>query len=164
MNSENARISNDLLQAHTDPFYNECRAYGRLEEANLNGKVAIRCHGYLMIPAEIEAQLRRDFKVEDWNRFSDEYGKPVALRRPIQAIVKDLILEDKPITAKMADKMLRDLKNMRSKGVFAMDLYQRNYRAGLLMDFSCARTLPHFLFDIRGPRQGQMMRNSDLYM
>ena len=115
LDSENDRISDDLLQAHKDPFYNECRAYGRLEEAQLNGKVAIRCHGYLMLPAEIETQLKRDFKVKYWNR--PDYRKPVALRRPYQAIVKDFVPEDKPMTAKIADKMLRHLKKMRSKGV-----------------------------------------------
>ena len=161
---ENDLIPDDLLQAHTDPLYNECRACGRLEETKLNGKVAVRCYGYLTFPAEIEDQLERDFQVDDWYRPSEEYRKPVTLRQPIRATVKEMIPEDKAITANVADKMLRDSKKMRSKGVYAGDLYERNYRAGLLMDFSCARTLPHFLFDLRGPKQGQRMRNSDLYM
>ena len=52
-------ISDELLQAQMDPFYNKCRAYGRLEEANLNGKVAVRCHGYMAFPAEDEEELVR---------------------------------------------------------------------------------------------------------
>ena len=52
-------ISDDLLQAHMDPFYIECQAYGRLEEANLDGKVAVRCHGYMTFPAEDEEELVR---------------------------------------------------------------------------------------------------------
>ena len=88
LNKENDSVSDDLLQAHSGPFYNECRAYGRLEEENLNGKVAILCHGYLTFPAEIEDQLRREFNVDDWNRPFEDYQKPVFLRRPIQAFVK----------------------------------------------------------------------------
>lgn len=155
LDSENDSISDDLLQAHTDPFYNECRAYGRLEEAKLNGKWAIRCHGYVMLLPEIEAQLKRYFKVEDWNRFLDEYRKPVALRRPIQAIVEDLVLEDKPIIAKIVDKLLKYLRKMRSKGVYAQDLHERNYRGGLLMDFSCARRRPHFYSISEGRTKGE---------
>ena len=59
MGKKEESISDDLLQAHMDPFYNECRAYGRLEEANLNGKVAVRCHGYMTFPAEDEEELVR---------------------------------------------------------------------------------------------------------
>ena len=59
MGKQEESISDDLLQAHMDPFYNECRAYGRLEEANLNGKVAVRCHGYMTFPAEDEEELVR---------------------------------------------------------------------------------------------------------
>ena len=59
MGEEEESISDDILQAHMDPFYSECRAYGRLEEANLNGKVAVRCQGYMTFPAEDEEELVR---------------------------------------------------------------------------------------------------------
>lgn len=80
LDRENDLIPDDLLQAHTDPFYNKCRAYGRLEETKLNGKVAVRGYGYLTFSAEIEDQLERDFQVDDWYRPSDDYWKPVSLR------------------------------------------------------------------------------------
>ena len=161
---ENDLVPDDLLQAHSDPFYNECRAYGRLEEHKLNGKVAVRCYGYLTFSAEIESQLEREFQIHSWNRPGKEYQKPITQRRPIRAIVKDLILKDDPLTGRVADKILRDLKRMRSKGIYAGDVRPRNYKAGLLVDMSIARTTPHFLFDIRGPKQVARMRNTDLYM
>ena len=164
MGKENDLVPDTLLQAHSDPFYNECRAYGRLEEEKLNGKVAVHCYGYLTFPAEIESQLDRDFQIQGWNRPGKEYEEPVSLRRPIQAIVKKLILEDEPLTDKAADKMLRDLKKMRSKGLYPGDIRLRNYKAGLLVDMSIARTTPHFMFDIRGPKQVARMKNTDLYM
>lgn len=33
-------------------FNNECRAYRKLIENNLNGEVAVRCHRYLMLLAK----------------------------------------------------------------------------------------------------------------
>lgn len=89
LDSENDLLPDDFLQAHSDPFYNECRAYGRLEEEGLNGKVAVRCHGYLTFPAEIEAQLERDYQIWDWgDRTQEEWNKPASLRQPLRAIVK----------------------------------------------------------------------------
>ena len=164
LDRENELISDNLLHAHSDPFYNECRAYGRLEEKKLNGKVAVRCHGYIPISADKEEQLKREFGVEDWDRPGDEYDKPVSQRQPFRAIVKDLVLKDIPLTAKVADKMLADLKRMRRSGIYPGDIVLRNYMAGLLVDFSTARTEPFFLFNLRPGRQTQIMKNADLYM
>ncbi len=161
---ENDLVSDDLLQAHSDPFYNECRAYGRLEEKKLNGKVAVHCYGYIAISADKEEQLERDFEVVDWDRPGDEYDEPVSQRQPFRAIVKDLVLEDIPLTAKMADKTLRDLKRIRRVGVYPGDIRSRNYKAGLLIDFSTAITEPYYLYNLRPGRHTQMSKNTDLYM
>lgn len=146
---EHDLISVDVLRGHMDPFYNECRAYGRLVDAGLNGKVAVRCHGYLTIPAEREEELRKNFNVEGWNRPGSEYLKPASRRQPFRAIVKDLISEDVPLTTKSVKKILRDLKRMRKLGVYPMDVRARNYKGGLLVDFSVAITEPHYLFVIK---------------
>ena len=53
---------------------------------------------------------------------------------------------------------------MRSNGIYLGDVRPRNYKAGLLVDMSIARTTPHFLFNIRGPKQVARMTNGDLYM
>ena len=164
LDRENDLVSDDLLHAHSDPFYNECRAYGRLEEKKLNGKVAVYCHGYIPISAEKEEQLEREFDVGDWGRPGDEYDKPVSKRQPFRAIVKDVVLKDVPLTAKIADKMLTDLKRMRRNGIYPGDIALRNYKAGLLVDFGTARTEPFYLFNLRPGRQTQIMKNTDLYM
>ena len=85
-------------------------------------------------------------------------------RQPLRAIVKDLVVKDVPLTGKVADKILRDLKAMRRKRIYPGDIRARNYKAGLLVDFSIAITEPYFLFDLRGPKQAEMMKNGDLYM
>lgn len=164
LDRENKLISDNHLHAHSDPFYNECRAYGRLEETKLNGKVAVCCHGYIPISADKEAQLEREFGVGDWNRPGDEYDKPASQRQPFRAIVKDLVLKDIPLTARVADKMLRDLKRIRRVGIYPGDIRTRNYKAGLLIDFSAARTEPFFLFILRPGLQTRIAKNTDLDM
>ena len=164
LDRENAQISDNLLHAHSDPFYNECRAYGRLEEKKLNGKVAVRCYGYIPISADKEEQWEREFGIVGWDRPGDEYDKPVSQRQPFRAVVKDLVLKDIPLTAKVADKMLADLKRMRRVGIYPGDIVLRNYKAGLLVDFSTARTEPFYLFDLRPGRQTHLIKITDLYM
>jgi hypothetical protein len=51
----------------------------RLEENNPNGTTAVRCYGYVTVPAEEEEQLQRKFQVWDWDRrnrlFSTAFSK-----------------------------------------------------------------------------------------
>ena len=155
-------FSPNLIHCHMDPFFNECRAYGKLIDKNLNGKVAVRCYGYLMIPANREDELRKRFGVAAWNRPQDEYSKPLSRRQPFRAIVKDLITEDVPLTAKTARKMLRDLRKIRSFKVYNMDIVARNYKGGLLVDFSVAITRPHYLFVIKPAWRRELYKYDDL--
>lgn len=145
-----------------DPFYNECRAFGRVMEANLNGKIAVHCYGYIIVPADKEEELERDFGVNDWNRPEVEYAKPSSQRQSFRAIVKELIHHDPPFTAKLLKKTLRDLKKIRRLGVYPMDVQARNYKDGLLLDMSVAMTKPHFLFDIKPEWQVSFFKRNDL--
>ena len=146
-----------------DPFFNECRSYGKLIEKKLNGKVAVYCHGYIALPAEREDELKRRFNVEEWDRPDDHYALPTNRRPPLRAIVKKLIRDDVPLSKKSAAKMLRDLKNMRRVGVYPMDVQERNYKGGLLVDMSIAMVKPHYLFDIRPSWQvTEMFQKEDL--
>ena len=154
------RVSLDLMHAHTDPFYNECRAYGRLEEKGLNGKVAVRCHGYTTLPPEKEEELAEKFGVYSWDR--PDYDKDLPKRLVFRALVKDLVREDVPLTHKVVVKMLRDLKTMREAEIYNMDIYARNYKGGLLVDFSIAMTAPHFFFDIRPEWWSRAQKKQDL--
>lgn len=132
-----------------DPFFNECRAYGKLIEKKFNGKVAVRCHGYLTLPAERESELTQRFSITAWNRPEDEYLKSPSKRQPLRAIVKDLVTKDVAFTKRTATKMLRDLIQIRKLGVYPLDIQARNYKGSLLVDFSVAMTEPHYLFVIK---------------
>ena len=157
------QFSIDDVRAHSDPFYRECRAYGKLIEANLNGKVAVRCHGFLSLPANVENELKEKFHVELWDRSEDDYDMPVSKRQPLRAIVKDLIFSESDFTEKDIHRMLKHLKQLRKLGVYPMDLASRNYRGGLLVDFSAAITEPHYLFATR-PRIAYKYKQEDLIL
>lgn len=148
-------FSIDTLRLQSDPFFNECRAYGRLIETGTNGKIAARCHGSLPVPADRETELYRRFDV-CWDRPQDQPS--------FRAIVKDLIQIDKRITERMLGKMRRDLLKMRKLGVFPQDIYLRNYGAGLLLDFSIAVTEPHWVFESRSSRYISCMKNGEMNM
>ncbi|KAL8925691.1 MAG: hypothetical protein Q9208_003374 [Pyrenodesmia sp. 3 TL-2023] len=155
----------DTLYAHSDPFYNECRAYGRLDESHLNGEVAVRAHGYTTIPATDVHQLGKDFQVDSWEEDAEEheYNELPFERHIFRAIVKDLIQDDVRWTHKIVKRMKRDLLRMREQGIYPMDLQSRNYKGGLLLDFSSAMTLPHYQLDKCPDRQYERVMEHDLY-
>ena len=97
-----------LLHAHMDLFYNKCCALGRISEANLNGHIAVRCHGYTTTSADVEEELEQKFGVTAWNRPEEEYAKPSNERQPFPTIVKDLICHNTPFTKKLPSKVLKD--------------------------------------------------------
>ena len=145
-----------------DPFNNECRAFGKIIESNLNGKIAVRCYGYLAVSAEREEELEENFKIKAWDRPNEERPKSASQRQPFRAIVKDLILENVSFTSKQVVKILRDLKKLRRLGVYPMDVQARNYVGGLLVDMSAAMTKPHYLFEIRPEWRVRKLKGADL--
>lgn len=128
-----------------DPFYAECRAYGAIINKTQNGKIATCCHGHLSLSATLEAEIAHQFNIDDWQRPEAEYNLPVAERKPFRAIVKELISDGVPFSAKMIPRMLMDLKDLRRIFVYVRDVRSDNYLGGKLVDFSCAWTAPHVL-------------------
>lgn len=144
------KVTLSTILEHSDPFYNECRAFGRFEQSNVNGKVAVHCYGHLSFSADHEKAIDKHFDTCGmWERYLAEERLPPSERRPLRAIVKDLVREEKPLTHMMVKKMLRDLKKIRKLGVYPMDIRAPNYKAGILLDLSTAYTEPHFIFELR---------------
>lgn len=158
------RVTTDLLHAHMDPFYNECRAYGRLIDAKLNGKLAVHCHGYMTLPAAMEDELQRRFMITTWDRPTDDQEKPVSKREPLRAIVKNLVRENAAFEKKDIKKMLVNLKRLLKLGIYPLDVNSRNYRGGILLDFSIAITEPHYLFETRPKWQVDRYKREDLLL
>ncbi len=152
------------IRLQTDPFYNECRAYGRLIECHVNGKVAVRCHGHMAIPAAREEELAQRFEVYAWDRPDDDLKLSVSKRQPFRAIVKDLIEDDRPLNEKKLVRMRKDLLMMHKLGVYPQDVQARNYGGGLLLDFSIAITKPHWVFETKRPWWISSMKKDDMNM
>ncbi|KAI1740341.1 kinetochore Sim4 complex subunit FTA2-domain-containing protein [Xylaria scruposa] len=65
----NEHLLEDVVVRHQlDPFFAECRAFGRLVEENKDDKLAVRCHGYIFLPRAVECQIEQQFGISDWNR------------------------------------------------------------------------------------------------
>lgn len=158
------KIPIETIRLQTDPFYNECRAYGRLIECDVNGKVAVRCHGHIAIPAAREEELDRRFEVYAWDRPEDDSELSVSKRQPFRAIVKDLIEDDRPLNEKNLIRMRKDLLKMHKFGVYPQDVQERNYGGGLLLDFSIAITKPHWVFETKRSWWIRIMINNDMNM
>ena len=158
------KIPIKTIRFHTDPFYNECRAYGRLIECDLNGEVAVRCYGHIAILATREEELARRFEVYAWDRPEDDSKLSVSRRQPFRAIVKDLIEDKCPLNEKRLIRMRKDLLKMHKLGVYPQDVRERNYGGGLLLDFSIAITKPHWVFETKRPWWLSIMKNDDMHM
>ncbi|KAL8963810.1 MAG: hypothetical protein Q9183_004937 [Haloplaca sp. 2 TL-2023] len=150
------------LDHYYAPFYNECRAFGKLIDADQNGKIAVHCHGYMSLPACWEGRLNKQFGKLDWDRLDEDSARPVSKRQDLMAIVKEMLHDNVPWTPKVARKCLKDLRRLRSLGVYPMDIKADNYVGGLLVDLSQAYTKPHLIFRIKPAHWLRMEQERDL--
>ena len=146
-----------------DPFYAECRAYGRIKSKSRKRDIAVPCHGYVPVPADEEPNLLRRFQVSEWDRPEDEYSLDIASRQPFRALVKDLVLEDPPLSAALLKDMREDIIALNKSGVYVMDVVERNYKGGLLVDFGAAWTTPHCMMKIHSARVLKTYLESDMH-
>ncbi|KAI0204822.1 kinetochore Sim4 complex subunit FTA2-domain-containing protein [Astrocystis sublimbata] len=130
-------FTDDLVRYHLDPFYAECRVFGLLIQKKKDDALAVRCHGYAMLPQKIEKQIRDRFGIDGWNRQPDDAGTP------LRAILKDYIRFKTACGRKKLPAMRSNLRKLNGMGIFNMDIKEDNYRGGRLFDFSIALTPPH---------------------
>lgn len=162
--AQNSRISNEEIAGQTDPFYAECRAYGRIRQKGLKRPVAVACHGFISIPATKEGLFAKRFNIGDWDRPEEELSFPPSERQPFRALVKDLVETEPEVTEELVKAMLGELKSLRSMGIYVMDVAWRNYAGGHLVDFSSAWTQPCFDLRryIRSEKEIQTYKKQDL--
>jgi Kinetochore Sim4 complex subunit FTA2 len=165
---ENDSVTDDTLICHTDPFYAECRAYGRIEEEKRQKKlrrdIAVPCYGFLGIAPEQEKMLMEQFGVRLWDGTEDEDFRKQAQGQPIRALMKELIEEETSLTDQTLKRMLRDLRALRRIGIYPRDIAARNYRGGRLVDFGASCTEPYVLFQICPKWQVDFWKTEDLAM
>ena len=74
-------LSQDIIIAHLDLFYAECRAYGRIVDEKRNSKIFVRCHGFTFISALQKALFSQKFNVSKRKTLLEEYDRPAFKRR-----------------------------------------------------------------------------------
>lgn len=140
-----APVDQKTLIQQCDPFHCECRAYGRLKETGRED-LAVKVHGYLMVDEKDENAVYTNLKTSDmlvdWERRPCDKGKP------IRAIVKEYIQGSSDYTGEMVPAMMKNLEELNSLGIQMWDVKHDNYMEGIPIDFSQARTVPHFMLDL----------------
>jgi len=136
-----APISVQDVSHHQDPFYCECRAFGRLRETGRED-LAVQCYGYIVTDPKHEEDVLSQFGIADWDRSEEDQGQP------IRAIVKEIIESDFYFVPKMIPKMMKQLKEINSLGIQVWDVKADMYLGGVLLDLSQARTVPHYQLDL----------------
>lgn len=152
-----ARIPSDKHLAETiDPFYAECRAYGRINEIytrlhpgqqpqDLKPEhlLAVQCYGYLMLTRSHEKVLASQFPSIYFTRDPEQHGEI-----PVRALVKRYVPEPSfALKTRSVKRMMQDLKTLHDHGLYPIDIRVENYRAGLLVDFGMALTTPSCVLD-----------------
>jgi len=144
-------ISLQTVSYYTDPFYAECRAYGRIQEAikkgYLKSDIVVPCHGFFFLQERDEKVLRgRNIDLEA-DQVDPEYQRSSPGGYRPRAIVKDLASADPGVNQDNLYQILRDIVRLNSQRVFNMDIRLDNYRDGKLVDFGSSWTEPHILLD-----------------
>lgn len=116
----------------------------------------------MTLSGKIEDEIYRKFDVTTWDRLEEDSNDSQSATRPLRAIVKEYVENDVPFKEKNIIKMLGDLRRIRRHEIYNRDVTARNYRAGLLVDFSCAMTKPHYLFETRPKWQVAVYKRDDL--
>ena len=133
-----------MFSHHTDPFFAECRAFGRLKESGRED-LAIKCHGHLTLTEDECLNLRDQI---DW------IGPvPAELaHRPLRAIVKAVAYgePEPPFEPRMVKGMLRRVRQINALGISITDVHREQFHDDVLLDLSRARTAPHWQFDLTG--------------
>jgi hypothetical protein len=144
---------------HTDPFYAECRAYGRIKEAQEKGllkrQIAVPCHGFLLLKQSDKSVLEtRGIDLGIGTRGATE----------VRAIVKDVAPEDTGVNAKTLGMILRDLRFLNKLKIYNRDVRAENFRGGKLVDFGSSWTEPHCILECFNRENARDARGEDLVM
>ncbi|KAI7775784.1 hypothetical protein LA080_006369 [Diaporthe eres] len=159
-------VSDDELAFHTDPFFAECRAYGRIEEARAKEKrvrkVAARCYGFLILGAREEEHLKRNgFDLWPTTIPPGHKYRAMAEGSPVRALVKEYIERDPDLDLRTMNGMLKDIRFLNRHKCLNRDIKRDNYRDGLLVDFGCAWTEPHCLIRLVSKERVETWRLTD---
>ncbi|KAI1461492.1 kinetochore Sim4 complex subunit FTA2-domain-containing protein [Annulohypoxylon moriforme] len=140
------KVSDELAVFHVDPFFAECRAYGRIKKEEkgrgLKSRVAAECYGFLFLQKKHELELI-EMGIDLWDLPEEDEYRRQAEGSPIRAIVKEYIEEETDFNPQNCKEMLKKLRRLNRWRIFHRDVRAGNYKNGLLIDLGSAWTEPH---------------------
>lgn len=137
---------------YTDPFYAECRAYGRIREGLESGLVteqtAVKCYGYLLLNKHDARWLKNEGIDLDYELLDHELREALGGDTRVRAIVKQFEKDTTEVHAGNIRKAWRSvcLLNDRLK-IYNMDIKADKFIGSRLVDFGSSWTEPHKLLD-----------------
>lgn len=146
--------------SHFIPFYQECRAFGRLKEVNCE-HLAVKVHGYVSL--KVDQALELKMRNALWRLPRHPSVPPRTARSilitysEIKGIVKDWVEPAKykggtaipshrldcMLSVSHFPRMLKELHEIHQCGIVIRDMSISQYVNGILVDFSMAWTMPH---------------------
>ncbi|KAI1123663.1 kinetochore Sim4 complex subunit FTA2-domain-containing protein [Nemania abortiva] len=153
---------------YTDPFYAECRAYGRIKEATdrgeVTGKIATKCRGYIFLNADDQRWLENEGIDLGTEILSDELLPIVGGAGRPRAIVKDFEIAGTDFDKQTPQQIRSSFRNvwlLNKLGIFNRDIRAENFRNGWLVDFDTSYTLPHDIYGALPPSKAIGMQAED---
>ncbi|KAI0868281.1 kinetochore Sim4 complex subunit FTA2-domain-containing protein [Hypoxylon argillaceum] len=143
---------------YTDPFYAECRAFGRIQQAYNNREIhhkqvlAVKCHGYMFLSKQDQLKLEKrgcDFGAEF---LDDKLLRASGGDGRVRAIVKDLEPDTGPLDAKNIRTAFARVRALNELGIYNRDIRAQNFVNCRLVDFGLAWTEPHEILSALGER------------
>lgn len=137
----------ETIAYYCDPFYNECRAYGRIYDAvkrkKLESHVIIPCHGFMFL-SERDKQILEGRGMDlQMDQVPRGYQQSTVGGCSARAVVKDLASEKSGVDETTIGNILGDILMLNWQGIYNMDIRLDNFRDGKLVDFGSSRTDPH---------------------
>ncbi|UPL01269.1 hypothetical protein LCI18_012203 [Fusarium solani-melongenae] len=148
------------FESHFIPFYQECRAFGRLKEVNRE-HLAVKVYGYVSLKVDqaLELKMRNALrKIRcDPKLFPMTARSILITSSEIKGIVKDWVEPakfegesdipshriDSILSVSHFPRMLEELHEIHRCGIVIRDMSITQYVNGILVDFSMAWTMPH---------------------
>ncbi|RYP52149.1 hypothetical protein DL769_010720 [Monosporascus sp. CRB-8-3] len=134
---------------YTDPFYAECRAYGRIQNARVKGqigkreKIAVGCHGYLLLKEKDKRRLEKMGLDLCSDVIDDDLRQALGQDVRIRAIVKDLEVDRRGLNSKNIHETFRRVTRLNYLKIYNNDIRAENFMNCRLVDFGRAWTEPH---------------------
>lgn len=152
---------------YTDPFYAECRAYGKIQQGLDTGTVkthtAATCHGYRFLKKDDKRWIK-DLDLE-YRVMDDKLRQAMGGDTRVRAIVKTLDKNPRKVDAQNVEKEWQRvfLLNHCLK-IYDMDIRADNFIDYRLVDFGSSWTEPHLLLkylEDTNPKAAKAKRSKD---